>query len=115
MHTQKRLVLTAFDNCTDVSVEFEEAIEEGNCPNRYTVTRTWTAADLCGHVISHTQVITVIDETAPTGTAHPVAVDWCEYRDSLTIFGDVEAMDNCDNDVTITWDVDADSPHGGER
>ena len=34
-------------------------------PNSYTVTRTWTAADLCDHVISHTQVITVIDETAP--------------------------------------------------
>ena len=103
-------VLTAFDNCTDVTVEFEEAIEEGNCPNRYTVTRTWTAADLCGHVISHTQVITVIDETAPTGTAHPVAVDCAEYRDFPDqLFGDVEAMDNCDNDVTITWDVDADS------
>ena len=25
------------------------------------------------------------------------------------LFGDVEALDNCDDDVTITWDVDADS------
>ena len=103
-------VLTAFDNCTDVTVEFEEAIEAGDCPNRYTVTRTWTAADLCGHVTSHTQVITVIDETAPTGTAHPVIVDCAEYRDFPDqLFGDVEAMDNCDDDVTITWNVDADS------
>ncbi|OUU19090.1 MAG: hypothetical protein CBC05_00545, partial [Crocinitomicaceae bacterium TMED45] len=103
-------VLTAYDNCTDVTVEFEEAIEAGDCPNRYTVTRTWTAADLCGHVISHTQVITVIDETAPTGTAHTAFVDCAEYRDFPDqLFGDVEAMDNCDDDVTITWDVDADS------
>gem|GEM_PF-613071 len=103
-------VLTAYDNCTDVTVEFEEAIEAGDCPNSYTVTRTWTAADLCGHVISHTQVITVIDETAPTGTAHTAFVDCAEYRDFPDqLFGDVEAMDNCDDDVTITWDVEADS------
>ena len=103
-------VLTAYDNCTDVTVEFEEAIEAGDCPNSYTVTRTWTAADLCGHVISHTQVITVIDETAPTGTAHTAFVDCAEYRDFPDqLFGDVEALDNCDDDVTITWNVDADS------
>ena len=102
-------VLTAYDNCTDVSVEFEEVIEAGDCPNSYLVRRTWTAADLCGHVISHEQVITVIDEIAPTGTAHTAFVDCAEYRDFPDqLFGDVEAMDNCDDDVTITWDVDAD-------
>ena len=79
-------------------------------PNSYTVTRTWTAADLCDHVISHTQQKTVIEiETAPTGSAPAVTVDCAEYRDFPDqIFGDVEAMDNCVDEVTITWDVDAD-------
>jgi hypothetical protein len=101
-------VLTASDNC-EVNLDFTEVIEQGDCPNRYTVTRTWTASDACGQTIEHTQVINVVDSIAPYGYAMDVTVDCAEYRDFPDqIFGEVGYGDNC-SDVTITWDADADT------
>ena len=59
------VVLTATDNCQDVEVMFEELEEAGDCPNEWTITRTWTVADDCGNANDHTQVLTVVDTTAP--------------------------------------------------
>ena len=109
-------VLTAFDNCVDVVVEFEEVIEAGDCPNSYTVTRTWTAADLCDHVISHTQVITVIDETAPvwnemlpedmtlecTHPEAPVLTAFDNCVDVVVEFEEVIEVGDCPNSYTVT-------------
>ena len=109
-------VLTAFDNCVDVVVEFEEVIEAGDCPNSYTVTRTWTAADLCDHVISHTQVITVIDETAPvwnemlpedmtlecTHPEAPVLTAFDNCVDVVVEFEEVIEAGDCPNSYTVT-------------
>jgi gliding motility-associated-like protein len=37
----------------------------GACPSSYVLTRTWTATDLCGNPTVASQVITVLDQTAP--------------------------------------------------
>ncbi|WP_449441486.1 HYR-like domain-containing protein, partial [Winogradskyella aurantiaca] len=55
--------LTAFDACSDATVEFEEVITDGTCS--YEIVRIWTASDACGNEREHVQTITVIDETAP--------------------------------------------------
>src|SRR5690606_6214298 len=61
--------VTATDNCDEsVDVEFSEIFENGNCPQSYTIYRTWTATDTCDNSVSHTQVITVTDTTAPVLT-----------------------------------------------
>jgi gliding motility-associated-like protein len=59
------VVLTATDNCGDVDVEFSETTEIGVCEGDFTITRTWTATDLCGNSISHIQTIVVEDNSAP--------------------------------------------------
>ena len=58
---------TAVDNCdSDVDVAFGEAIMPGSCPQNYTIHRTFRAYDNCQNETVETQVITVIDETAPS-------------------------------------------------
>src|SRR5690606_29038674 len=67
-------VLTVTDNCDiGVIVETDEQRIDGDCPNRFTLTRTWTAIDACGNEVSHTQEITVEDTTAPALTGTPYA------------------------------------------
>ena len=94
-------VLTASDNCQDVSVNFEETIDEGSCPNQYTVTRTWSVSDDCGNSASHTQVIEVVDNTAPEFTFVPS--DYTAECDEELVFDDASATDNCGS-VTVTVD-----------
>ena len=60
-------VLTATDLCQEVDVLFsEDTTMSGNCPQSYTLTRTWSVADACGNATAHTQVVTVTDTLAPT-------------------------------------------------
>jgi gliding motility-associated-like protein len=42
-----------------------------------TITRTWTYTDLCGNVATATQIITIDDNIAPTGTAPANIVVYC--------------------------------------
>ncbi|WP_035654823.1 gliding motility-associated C-terminal domain-containing protein, partial [Flavobacterium saliperosum] len=58
-------VLTATDNCGTATVTFNETRVDGDCPNNYVITRTWTASDSCGNAVIHTQTINVQDTTAP--------------------------------------------------
>ena len=58
--------VTATDNCdNDVEVGFNEETIPGDCPNNYTIVRTWTATDDCGNSVSDSQTITVQDTTPP--------------------------------------------------
>ncbi len=57
--------LTAFDNCGEAYVTFEQDSTPGECPVLYTITRTWTAVDACGNSTVHNQVVTVQDTKAP--------------------------------------------------
>ncbi len=62
------LNVTAVDNCPSIRIEKDETSTKGEneCANEaYTITRTWTATDLCGNSISEEQIIQVKDFTAP--------------------------------------------------
>ncbi|WP_449404086.1 DUF7507 domain-containing protein, partial [Flavobacterium macacae] len=59
-------ILTATDNCGTATVAYSETSAPGTCAGSYTLTRTWTATDLCGLTATHVQTITVQDTTAPT-------------------------------------------------
>jgi hypothetical protein len=59
--------VTANDNCDGVvAVDLEEDTKPGDCPNRLTITRTWTATDACDNSAMCSQTITVDDTTPPT-------------------------------------------------
>src|SRR5207248_2830180 len=65
---------TATDNCdSNPSISYAQTTTAGSCPQSYTLTRTWTASDACGNTSSTTQVITVIDTTAPVLSGVPAA------------------------------------------
>ncbi|KAF0198146.1 MAG: hypothetical protein FD166_1497, partial [Bacteroidetes bacterium] len=58
---------TAVDNCSsNVTIVYNGQVRtDGNCPNNYTLTRSWTATDDCGNSTVASQLITVKDTKAP--------------------------------------------------
>src|SRR5258705_7194857 len=63
---------TASDACDpSPGLTFADVTTPGSCAQNYTVTRTWTATDACGHAATASQVINVQDTTAPVITALP--------------------------------------------
>ncbi|MCP1996378.1 gliding motility-associated C-terminal domain-containing protein [Flavobacterium sp. HSC-61S13] len=50
-------VLTATDNCGKVTVAFNEEKVQGDCENKYSLLRTWTATDSCGNESTYTQTV----------------------------------------------------------
>ena len=93
---------TATDNCdADVEITYSEVRTDGNCPDNYTLTRTWTATDNCGNASTQTQVITIQDTTDPvlSGVPSDITVE-C---DNVPAAASPTATDNCDADVEITY------------
>jgi hypothetical protein len=94
--------LTATDNCDgDVDVNFEETVE-GECPT--IITRTWTAVDACGNEVTHTQTITVDDQTAPVFNEELPADAEYECLDEVPAAAELTATDNCDGDVDVNFE-----------
>ncbi len=89
--------VTASDDCSEVTVEFNEVISDG-CP--YDIIRTWTAVDECGNSTSASQVLTVIDSTLPEFSNPPA--DLTVECDDIPAAAQVSATDNC-SDVTIEF------------
>ncbi|MBK8706706.1 MAG: hypothetical protein IPN33_26085 [Saprospiraceae bacterium] len=60
---------TATDIC-DASpvVTFVDVTNAGDCPQEYTITRTWTATDACGNSSTCIQVLSIEDNAPPTIT-----------------------------------------------
>lgn len=90
--------VTATDSCSEVEIDFEETYA-GTCP--VVITRTWTATDACGNTATMTQVVTVSDTTAPyfSGVPANITVSCNAIPDP----GEVQAFDNCDENVEIDF------------
>jgi hypothetical protein len=89
--------LTASDNCSAVSMNYDESFDVGGCPNIY---RTWTAIDACGNATEFVQIVFVEDTEPPLllGVPDNVNVD-CN---SIPEMPEPEVSDNCDEDVALT-------------
>jgi hypothetical protein len=87
--------LTATDNCSQINVTYSEVRTEGDCPNNYTLTRTWTATDECGNTTSHVQTITVQDTTAPVFDGEVLPQDIIVDCDAVLEADYLSASDNC--------------------
>ncbi|HNG13512.1 MAG TPA: T9SS type A sorting domain-containing protein [Saprospiraceae bacterium] len=88
-------VITATDNCdASVTVSFNETTTPGTCPNRMTITRTWTATDDCNNSTQYIQVLTIHDDTPPVFTA-PLPANITVSCESIPDTADLTATDNC--------------------
>ena len=91
----------------------DNIIPSQQCPQAYTINRTWTAEDECGNTSSCLQVITIVDTTPPVITCPPdVTIDF-GVDESTETNGTATATDNCStqialdfNDVTIEGECD---------
>ena len=94
----------AADNCDpNPTLTFTEDKVLGSCKQSYTLIRTWTATDACGNQNVKTQKISVVDSKAPVFTQVPVSVT-IECSDPIPGLGlDVNATDNCDQKVYISF------------
>ena len=100
---------TAEDCEGAVSVEVSENTIPGACPSNYTIERTFTAVDNCGNASSATQIIEVVDETAPVFSSVPADASYDVGADVPEILA--EATDNC-GDAEVTFFDESDASAG---
>ena len=107
---------TASDNCELGYVDVECTPLSSACTNDYII--DYTAYDMCGNSTSIQQIVVTVDRTAPAFTFAPADLTLECSDASLT--GDVdgyavpvytpgdglhaEAMDNCDAEITVTYE-----------
>src|SRR5439155_3457048 len=112
---------SATDNCdASPTLTFADVTTTGSCPQAKDVTRTWTATDHCGNTSTASQVVHILDTTAPVisgvgpeqtiqcpatpAFSSPTATDACDPSPTLT-FADVTTAGSCPlpNNVRQTW------------
>ncbi|MFM7233020.1 MAG: T9SS type A sorting domain-containing protein [Flavobacteriales bacterium] len=88
----------ATDNCSQFGLVYSDSEPTGDiCETTYT--RTWTATDECGNQSQFNQTITISDTEAPVISGTVNIERPC--NDYLGIY--VTALDNCSEDVNITY------------
>ena len=88
---------TITDNCSEVEIDFSE-VSQGSACNQ-TITRVWTATDVCGNSETFTQIIQISDETPPVFTNIPSNLNL--FCGSELPALNATAVDNC-SEVNIT-------------
>ena len=85
----------ASDNCgLEVTIEYSEAVLDGDCTNNFTIVRTWTATDYCGNITIESQNVVVSDTTDPEFTSFPADFSLsCEQAVPAVVMP--TADDNC--------------------
>lgn len=98
--------ITAEDNCSTPTVKFESETNtlSTGCAGSYTITRTWSATDVCGNKSVRTQIITVRDNKAPTISGVPAHVTVsCNNIPLPPASGVVTVTDDCSNNIIPTY------------
>jgi hypothetical protein len=109
--------MEAFDSCSEVIYNFNEVRTDGDCPNNYTLTRTWLASDGCGNTSVETQIVTVEDTTPPVfefvdeyvsgyTPGQDVFIECSEYGNiSQIIASAATAYDNCSGVTPVVYQL----------
>ncbi len=97
-----RAAISATDNCDGARpVSFSESIVYGICQFNYTLTRVWTATDVCGNAATVSHTVQVQDTQAPTFTGLPANIPaaQCVAPDAPL----VTVQDNCSQAVGLIF------------
>ncbi|WP_460218750.1 HYR-like domain-containing protein [Psychroserpens sp. MEBiC05023] len=95
------------DNCsTDLDATFTDTVTDGDCPNAFVISRTWTLTDDCDNTTTLVQTITVDDTTTPTFTVPAdITIECSEDASDLSLTGDVtDEADNCSTGLDATFE-----------
>ncbi|WP_396184175.1 hypothetical protein, partial [Flavobacterium sp.] len=100
---------TATDECdSDFTLTFEDVRTDGDCAGSYSITRTWTATDICGNSSTASQTINVIDNIAPVISDLPadstISCNSGIINRATINFAQATATDECDSDFTLTFE-----------
>ncbi len=97
-------IASATDNC-DVSpvFTFSDAVTDGVCPQAFTITRTWIAADACGNSNTCQQIISIEDNLPPDVTCPMDVTISCAESSDPTDLGMATATDLCDPSPDVTF------------
>lgn len=98
-------LVSATDNCIgDVTITFVgDEIVNQQCANQYVIHRTYKATDVCGNFSTGVQVITVNDNVPPVITCPNDLLFSCAADVPAPNTSLVQATDNCEGEVTITF------------
>ena len=95
-------IATAFDACgSSYSLSWANVTTNGSCHGYYSVTRTWTASDVCGNVSTSSQTINVQDVTAPV--ISPLPAPTTINCPSVPVFVVATATDACNSPISLTF------------
>ncbi|MFZ4414269.1 MAG: hypothetical protein ACOYOV_14395, partial [Bacteroidales bacterium] len=95
-------IASAIDACGNAfTLTYADITTHGLCAGTYSVTRTWTATDICGNSSTKSQTINVLDTSAPVISAlpDPTTIN-CP---SLPSFTQAIATDACGSAITLTF------------
>ena len=90
------ILVTATDNCGEVTITFEDQVVSGGCAG--VIIRDYTAVDECGNESYAEQIINLTDVVAPEFDNFP-ADETVECDDVPAATEGVTASDNCDDEV----------------
>ncbi|MFD1063793.1 gliding motility-associated C-terminal domain-containing protein, partial [Winogradskyella litorisediminis] len=93
---------TAEDACSDFELTFEDVRTEGDCAGEYSITRTWTATDVCGNSSTASQTINVVDVDAPVFNDLPAETTISCTENPQDVFVSATATDACAG-VTLSF------------
>ena len=102
-------------SCYDVQIDYVETRENASCEDEYKCIRTWKATNSCGDQVTATQMITIIDRTAPTLVINNPALVGVQNGDTIFVScgeiplinpEDATANDNCDPDPNVIFSED---------
>jgi hypothetical protein len=102
---------TAADNCagpSDITFSYVDVTVNNNPCNRV-IERRWTAVDECDNDAMFTQVITLVDTTAPVITGQLEIDRPCNNYSGVYVL----ATDNCNNITWSQWDEPVSGTCGG--
>src|SRR5690606_5612607 len=101
------------DDCSLVSLTFEDSISDDTCGGNFVITRLWTVSDACGLTNTCEQIITVQDTVAPSmqcPTSEILVACFSEIPSPDTTIPDIITEDNCSSvEVVHVSDVVVDS------
>jgi large repetitive protein len=94
------------DSCSGVEVNFADTLLPGQCPQSYTLIKTWTPVDACGNIGEpYSVVYTVQDNNDPffNGT---VSDEFYQCAPENWVPQVLTASDSCDTNVPVVVNVD---------